>query len=250
MNKFRKQITALYSIIIVSVFVIIFSVGQYIKIEADINEELLEDYNYEEIQDIVIADELLNMPQYDIEQLSDLNEDFCGWIYIPDTPINYPVVQGNDNEYYLNHSFEKEYSKFGCIFMMAGASSEDDNIILHGHNMGKDREEMFSSLLEYEDEIYADSHKDIWFAHIDNELPRKYEVFAVVNYDFGNPDDFYYMIPNFSGEEEYRYFVDYLSAQSKYHTDFTPSGQLLILSTCYNIYGDNHRMLICAALKE
>jgi len=240
----------LYSIITVSALVILFSIWQYKKIEADINEELLEDYNYEEIQDIVIADELLNMPQYNVEQLSSLNEDFCGWIYIPDTPINYPVVQGNDNEYYLKHSFEKEYSKFGCIFMMAGANSEDDNIILHGHNMGKDRQEMFSSLLEYENEIYADNHKDIWFTHIDNELPGKYEVFAVVNYDFGNPDDFYYMIPNFSSEKEYRYFVDYLSAQSKYNADFTPSGQLLILSTCYNIYGDNHRMLICAALKE
>jgi len=87
----------LYSIITVSVLIILFSIWQYKKKEADINEELLEDYNYEEIQDIVIADELLNMPQYNVEQLSDMNEDFRGWIYIPDTPVNYPVVQGNDN---------------------------------------------------------------------------------------------------------------------------------------------------------
>lgn len=235
---------------ILSICIVIFSIWLRKKLDIAINAELLEDYNYEEIQDIVVADPIEEIPQFNLAELSSVNQDLRGWIYISDTPINYPVVQGKDNEYYLNHSFEKEYSKFGCIFMMAGACGQDDNIILHGHNMGKGRQEIFSTLLKYEDKTYARDHQYIWFSHIDNEKPSKYEVFAVVNYDFGNPEDFYYMIPNFKNEEEYTYFIDYLIGESIYHSNFIPNGQLLILSTCYNIYGDNHRMLVCASLVE
>lgn len=237
----------LYFVIVLSVLTVIGSAAAYYKMEQDIEEELLVDYNYEQIQDIVISDESTNIPKFDVEQLLGINGDFCGWLYIPDTPVNYPVVQGDDNEYYLDHSFEKEYSKFGCIFMMAGAGYDDDNIILHGHNMGSGREEMFSSLLKYENIEYAEAHKELWFSHINEEKEVKYQVFAVLNYDFGNPDDFYYMISNFDSREDYSDFVQYLITESTYDSGFIPEDQLLILSTCYNIYGDNHRMLVCAA---
>ena len=237
----------LYVAMTLSLSILIGSAIAYYKIEYNIEEELLEDYNYPEIQDIVISDELSCFPQYDTEQLLSINDDFCGWVFIMDTPINYPVVQGPDNEYYLNHSFEKEYSKFGCIFISPGAAYDDDNIILHGHNMGNDREEMFSSLLKYENQDYAQEHNEIWFSHIDGNVEEKYQIFAVVNYDFGNPEDFYYMISNFETDKDFKDFVQYLISHSMYESDFFPEDQLLILSTCYNIYGDSHRMIVCAS---
>lgn len=237
----------MYAVIIFSIFVMIGSVNAYKEVENNIEEELLADYNYAEIQDIVISGKISDFPQYDAEQMLSRNDDFCGWIFIMDTPINYPVVQAPDNEYYLNHSFEKEYSKFGCVFMSPGTTYDDDNIIIHGHNMGKEREEMFSSLLKYEDKVYAQEHNEIWFSHINGNIEEKYKVFAVVNYDFGNPEDFYYMISNFETEKEFKDYVEYLISQSMYKSDFFPENQLLILSTCYNIYGDSHRMLVCAS---
>lgn len=213
----------------------------------NINEEILEDYNYDYLQETVIVEEDEFFPKYDVEEMLSINPDFKGWLYIPDTPINYPVVQGNDNSYYLNRSFEREYSKFGSIFMMSGVDYDADNIVLHGHNMGNTREEMFSTLRYYQDTDFVNEHNSIYFSHIEEDKEAEYKIFAVLHYNFNNPDDFYYMIPEFEDEEEYKAFVAYLMNNSMYETDFIPTGQILILSTCYNIYGDDNRLLVCAS---
>ena len=159
MKKYKYITGGLYLIFILSAITLLAVTGKYIEVGKEIEEEILEDYNYQEIQDIVISEELSFSPQYNAQEMKNINNDFCGWIFIEDSPINYPVVQGFDNEFYLNHSFEKEYSKFGCIFISPGNDVNDDNIILHGHNMGKTREEMFSSLLKYEDYDYRQKYE-------------------------------------------------------------------------------------------
>lgn len=97
-------------------------------------------------------------PQVDFAQLSQINPDIVGWIFIEGTDINYPVVQGSDNDYYLRHLFDGTYNRSGCIFLDADCASDfsDRHSILHGHNM-KDNS-MFSGLMEYKDQTFYDEH--------------------------------------------------------------------------------------------
>lgn len=75
--------------------------------------------------------------QIDFAELIRTNQDFRGWLYFPALDISYPVVQGEDNDYYLKHSFEGESVNAGCIFMDCGASADwsDRNTFVFGHNM-------------------------------------------------------------------------------------------------------------------
>ena len=75
--------------------------------------------------------------QIDFAELIRNNPDFRGWLYFPALDISYPVVQGEDNDYYLKHSFEGESVNAGCIFMDCGASADwsDRNTFVFGHNM-------------------------------------------------------------------------------------------------------------------
>lgn len=59
----------------------------------------------------------ISLPEVDFAALKKLNPDIVGWIYIEETNINYPVVQGSDNQYYLKHLFNGEYNSSGCIFL-------------------------------------------------------------------------------------------------------------------------------------
>ena len=82
----------------------------------------------------------------DFSALKQENEDIIGWIYSENTPINYPVVQSDDNEYYLRRLTNGEYNIAGSIFMdyRNSASLEDNNTIIYGHNMKNNT--MFGSL--------------------------------------------------------------------------------------------------------
>lgn len=97
-------------------------------------------------------------PQVDFAKLSEINSDIIGWIYIEGTNINYPVVQGTDNNYYLKHLFDGSYNSSGCIFMDAACASDFSNqhSIIYGHHM-KDKS-MFSGLMDYKDQAFYDEH--------------------------------------------------------------------------------------------
>ena len=98
--------------------------------------------------------------EIDFEGLRKINEDLVAWIQIPGIGVDYPVVQGEDNEYYLYHTFQKENNKAGSIFLDYRNHDDftDRRVILYGHNM-KDGS-MFSNLKQYQevsmwDDIYA-----------------------------------------------------------------------------------------------
>ncbi len=88
--------------------------------------------------------------EIDFEGLRKINEDLVAWIQIPGIGVDYPVVQGEDNEYYLYHTFQKENNKAGSIFLDYRNHDDftDRRVILYGHNM-KDGS-MFSNLKQYQ----------------------------------------------------------------------------------------------------
>ena len=103
----------------------------------------------------------------DFDALRAINEDVVAWVYIEDTGINYPVVQGEDNEYYLHHTFERKENFSGAIFMDITCHPDftSDNSILFGHNLKTG--EMFGMLkrlydTEYNEDADWKKHPVIW----------------------------------------------------------------------------------------
>jgi sortase B len=94
----------------------------------------------------------------DFETLSQWNPDIAGWIWLPESDIDYPVVQGIDNDYYLNHTADGERNIIGSIFMESHNQKEfqDDVTILYGHHIRGGR--MFSSLSGYKTQSYYEEH--------------------------------------------------------------------------------------------
>lgn len=98
------------------------------------------------------------LPQVDFYALRAINPDVVGWLVIDGTNINYPLVQGNDNQYYLRHLFTGEYNASGCIFLDSRNTRDfaDRHSILYGHHM--DNGTMFNGLMNYKEQDFYDAH--------------------------------------------------------------------------------------------
>ena len=111
-------------------------------------------------EDISVAElpDISAWPQIDFTQLAEINDDVVGWISIDGTNINYPIVQGTDNEYYMDHLFDGTYNSAGCIFMdyRCAYDFSDRHSIIYGHHMKN--KSMFAGLLSYEDQAFYDAH--------------------------------------------------------------------------------------------
>lgn len=99
-------------------------------------------------------------PQVDTAALQAQNPDFVAWLDIPGTGIQYPVVQANDNDYYLRRTFSGTQNRAGSIFMDYRCTDfSDANTILYGHNMRDDT--MFAALKAYEDPAFLREHAEL-----------------------------------------------------------------------------------------
>ena len=167
--RFKKLRTTL--IIILSV---IFAVSAFhiIKITHDYktadktNIEIREQFvqMIEPTTESTAENEKIQMPIcIDFDALKQENNDIIGWIYCPDTPINYPVVKGKDNNQYLRADLKGKYLVSGTIFAdyRNNEVGEDKNYIVYGHNMKNST--MFGTLVKYKDQTYYDSHPILYF---------------------------------------------------------------------------------------
>jgi len=244
----KTSLTMLVSVLIL-LLIAMGVCGYFLYLELQ-KPDVMEQYDYEEIQAMVEVppddpEQEAFALQYDTQALLAENADFLGWLYIPDTHINLPVVAGSDNSWYLTHSFTKKYSCFGCPFLDINTPVGSRNRVIHGHNMGRKRTEMFSCLLDYADQTYAETHKQLYFSEPGVE-GETYEIFAVLNFDLNRLDELNYMQPAFQTEEEFISFVAYLKEKSLYETTYAPDSQIIILSTCNRQYGEHNRFLVCA----
>lgn len=100
----------------------------------------------------------------DFAGLQATNSSVVGWIYCADTEINYPIVIGTDNIYYLTHGIKKEENISGSIFMDAGNSGKftDPNNIIYGHHMADGT--MFASVSNYKKQEFYDKHPCMYLA--------------------------------------------------------------------------------------
>lgn len=104
------------------------------------------------------AEEPIVFPEVDFETLLEINEDVVAWVYIEDTNISYPVVQGADNRYYVSTLVDGTYNGAGSIFMDYRNQPDfvDTHTVLYGHNMRNGT--MFHDIVNYRDQEYYDAH--------------------------------------------------------------------------------------------
>ena len=169
------------------------------------------------------------------------NPDMIGWISIPDTPVDYPVMfSPEEPQYYLNRDFDRNYTFEGIPFLdeRCDTNAPSDNLIVYGHNMRSGR--MFGSLSKYRDADYRLEHPLISFDTLEER--RVYRVYAgfVVQVS-GDPEDanmVCYRLDLTSDEEQLQALLDYTSDHALFvDPELAPElhDQLLTLSTCTSV---------------
>lgn len=188
-----------------------------------------------------------------LKELQKENSDIVAWIQIEDSKINYPVLQGQDNEYYMTHTYNKEYSKDGSLFLDKSYdwNKPSTNLLIYGHNnIGST--EMFADLIKYKEEEYYNNHKIIRFTT--NEEDAEYEIIAVFLsrvYYKSEKDVFrYYFFIDAENEQEFNEYVNNSKEASLYNIEATAKygDQLLTLSTC-SYHTEDGRLAVVARKK-
>lgn len=167
-----------------------------------------------------------------LETLQKQNSDIIGWIEIKGTKINYPVVQGKNNSYYLNHNYKKKYSANGAVFLDKDYTWDppSSNLLIYGHHT------TFKDLFNYQNKKFYNEHPSIRFTTTKEDTD--YEIIAVfkskVYYQSEKNVFRYYYFIDAKNEEEYNEFIANSQKASLYDTGKTASygEQLITLSTC------------------
>lgn len=184
-------------------------------------------------------------PDVDFNGLKEVNKDVIGWIYLPDTMINYPVVHTTDNEYYLNHMADRTENPAGAIFMDARNPSDlsDRHSIIYGHHMKNGS--MFAALKGYKKQDFFDSHKQGYL--ITENAVYRIDFFAghVANVE----EDAWQL--DFSDSAEFDNWIKYLKESSAFKSDIEPKygDKIFTLSTCSYEF-DNARFVLSGKLTK
>jgi sortase B len=229
-------------ILVISVGVFIFAAYNLINIflayhKADviydnIQQDVLDDDSHTKV--VIGEDEQeVEIPfTYNHQALLNINSQGIGYIYIPSIDCRLPMVQGDDNDYYLTHTFNKEYSANGCLFedyrINGGLSASQ--IIIYGHNMRNGA--MFGKLKNYQDySFWNNSGNDVLYIYTGNVI-KEYKIFSC--YISEAISDTYTF--NFPTLESMRDYAVNMKAKSMYDTgvDVSTATQVITLSTCTN----------------
>lgn len=202
--------------------------------------EMIEVWVPAPIEDDPIAEML---KETDLDALRQVNEDVIGWIMIPDTVINYPLLQGEDNHYYLDYTWDKQQNRVGSIFMESTNNPDlsDFHTIIYGHNLRE--KTMFSPIRNYKKQTYWEEHPFVYV--VTDEGVYRYDIYS--SYEAGVTSDTYRLGFKEQGKQV---FIDMGLEQSVIDTGVMPetTDRILTLSTCT---GNGHatRWVVHARLK-
>lgn len=227
----RILITALLCLSLCSILCSIPLIGYY-------EENTAQREQFEALRQIVVSPSAVSAPQEealpDIRALRKKNGDCVGWIRVPGTVIDYPVMQSaKDPEFYLDHNFSGEESPHGVPFVDARCGiSNSENLIVYGHQMHDGT--MFSDLLGYEEEAFLREHPTIELFTLDGK--HTYRVFAVLRTTGkARPEDGWSIFHSIDlAPSDFAQFVSRCRGNSLVPSDEEPASgdRLLTLVTC------------------
>ena len=228
MKKTSKLIITFIQIILITI--IIFSgmkIIEWIKSNKK-NKEIMS-----QIKGSIVIDEKTDSDnkeyKIDFEKLKQKNSDTIAWIKVNGTDIDFPVVKGTDNSYYLTHNFNKEKNKAGWIFAdyKNKLDGNDKNIVIYGHNMRDGS--MFASLKNVIKEEWYNNENNKYVTLITENECQIYQVFSV----YQTEAEEYYLQTDISDFGE---FIEKIKNRSKknFNVDIKEIDNILTLSTCAN----------------
>lgn len=209
-NFFRKTLNLLLLMLLLySVYNIYLKLNDYSKAQVV----------YNEIESDIKANKY--------EELSLKYPDFRFWIEVDNTNISYPVLQGKDNNYYLDKDINLNKLSSGSIFMdYRNDFNTDKNILIYGHNMKN--KTMFSQLEKFKSNDFFNENNKVIIKTSDKQYT--YEVFSA----YYVKSSFNYLLPSFDDDVAYRDYLDTAKSMSltKSDLDVTVSDKIITLSTC------------------
>ena len=227
-RKSEKKI-GIVSKIFLMLFIIVFlysAINLFIWLKSNIELEKNEKEIFSQVQ--TVDDSTGNEIKIDFEKLVAINQDAKAWINIDNTNINYPIVQTDNNEYYLKRDINKNYSSCGSIFLDCDSSSDftDKNTVIYGHNITSGL--MFADLAN----IYNGSLGNDVTINIYRKDYRllTYKVFSTYVYE---PES-YYLTTQFSNDEAYSTYLSAMMSRSVINFNQTVGvdDTIITLSTC------------------
>ena len=233
-RKKNKKVILNIIIYMILLFVLIYS---GIKIFKWYKDKKSNNKIAEQIKSTVIVEEKNedeNKEEYtvDFNKLKEQNNETIAWLKVNNTNIEYPVVKGTNNSFYLNHSFDKSNNSAGWIFAdyRNKFDNRDKNIVIYGHNM-RDKS-MFGSLKNIlNSEWYENDENTNITLYTENEKSI-YKVFSI--YKIESED--YYIKTEFNNDNEFEKFIETLKKRSikNFNIDISKENSILTLSTCAN----------------
>lgn len=181
--------------------------------------------------------------EVDFNKLKEINSNINAWIYMEDSIINYPIVKGNDNSFYLNHSIDGKYNPNGSLFIDYRNKDNFEDMVtyIYGHHMKNNT--MFGNLELFKEQNYYDNHKEMYlFTKEDNYI---LELFAGFTTADGSE------IYNYINSDSNKKLVDYAKSKSNFITNIEISSKdkVVVLSTCSYDY-ENARYVLLGILKK
>ncbi len=224
--------------LVVCVIVFVYSGFHLFNIYKNNYDEKTEIDGIKEVIGVPKADDTKNLTKFsvDFEALRQTNPDIVAWVVVENTSISYPVVQGSDNDYYLDHTFEKKENYAGSIFLDYRVNSDftSKNSFVYGHNVLHGT--MFAELENYTEKSYFDEHPYIYLYTPDGNY--KLEVFSAY-IDLASSDS-YQM--NFNSDAEYLSYLDYIIEKSVHQREgmtINAQDNIVTLYTCSYESGQN-----------
>lgn len=183
---------------------------------------------------VVVEEKSEDKEEYtiDFNKLKEQNKETVAWIKVNNTNIEYPVVKTKNNEFYLNHSFDKSENLGGWIFAdyKNKFNGTDKNIVIYGHNM-KDNS-MFGTMQNILNPEWYNNEENtniILKTERENYIYKVFSIYRIENED-------YYIKTEFNNDSEFEQFLNTLKARSirDFNMDMLESDSILTLSTCDN----------------
>ena len=225
--------------ILICLATIIFSGFHIIKWMKE-NKKSKENKNKIQESVTVDGDELL----VDFDKLKEENSDTVAWLKVEGTDIEYPVVKGQDNDYYLSHSFDKSYNSAGWIFAdyKNNFDGTDKNIVIYGHNRRDGS--MFGTLKRILDKDWYENEANKYVTLVTEYGNLKYEVFSVYKIE----DEDYYITNRFNSGDEFEELINTVKGRSihDFENEIERSDKILTLSTC----ADNNKYRVVLHAKK
>lgn len=242
-NNFLKYIICIIflSIAIFSIYKILSTLNEYKDGEDTYNE--LKQYTNIKSNETLSND--IIWPEVDFNSLKEINNDIIGWIYFEDTNINYPIVKGSDNDFYLNHMIDGTNNSAGSIFMdyRNQANFNNKHTIIYGHHMKNGS--MFSNLIKYKEQSFYDEYPYYLIMTPD----KNYKIDIISGYVASVNEDSWKL--NFSSNKEYEKWLKKTIDASLFKSNIIPNTKdnIITLSTCSYEF-DNARFVLVGIISN